>query len=66
MSWEGYDVGSTVGDSLLSLSVTVQYFCSALQKLSFILPNTETKNLWSRVPLEKVEVAQQVIELYGN
>jgi hypothetical protein len=30
ISWEGHDVGSTIGKSLLSLSVTVQYLCSCL------------------------------------
>jgi hypothetical protein len=66
ISGEGHDVGSTIGDSLLSLSVTVQYLCSASQKRSFISPNTETKNLWSRVPHEKLGDAQQVIILYGS
>jgi hypothetical protein len=31
-SWEGHDAGSPVGDSVLPLSVSVQCFCSALQK----------------------------------
>jgi hypothetical protein len=31
----------------------------------YILPNIENKNLWSRVPHEKTEVAQQVIILYA-
>jgi hypothetical protein len=38
ISWEEHDVGSTVGDGLLSLSVIVQYLCSALQKSSLLLP----------------------------
>jgi hypothetical protein len=62
---EGHNVGSTVGDSLLPLSVAVQYLCSALQKRSFIVPNIETKNLWSTVHHKKLGVAQQVIVLYG-
>jgi hypothetical protein len=57
MSSVGHDVGSTVGDSLLPLSVTVQCLCSALQKCSFISLNVETKNLWSSVPNEKLGVA---------
>ena len=47
-SWEGHDAGSPVGDSLLPLSVSVQCFCSALQKRSFISPNTGYNKLWSR------------------
>jgi hypothetical protein len=66
ISWEGHDVGSTVGDSLLPPSVTVQYLCSALQKCSFISPNMKTKNLRTRVPHEKLGIAQQVGVLYGR
>jgi hypothetical protein len=62
ISWEGHAVGSIAGDSLLSLSVSVKYLCSALQKRSFISPNIESKNLWSRVPPEK----PGVIVLYGS
>ena len=65
ISWEEHDVGSTVGHSVLPLSVTL-IFVSSFAKSSFILPNTETKNLWSRVPYEKLGVAQQVIVLYGS
>jgi hypothetical protein len=61
ISWEGRGVGSTVVDSLLPLSVTVLYLCSALQKLSFISPNIAIKTLWSKVPHGKPGVAQQVI-----
>ena len=39
ISWEGHNVGSTIGDSLLTSTtdhllhtVTVQYLCSLLQK----------------------------------
>jgi hypothetical protein len=32
ISWEGHNVDRNVGDSLLPLSVSVQYSCSALQK----------------------------------
>jgi hypothetical protein len=66
ISWEGHNVGSTVGDSLLPLPVTVQQLCSALQKSALICPNIETKNLWSRVPHQKLGVAQQVTVLYGS
>jgi hypothetical protein len=66
ISWEGHDVGSAVGDSLLPLSVTVQYLCSALQKCSFILLHIETKNLWSRVCHKLLGVAQQAIVLCGS
>jgi hypothetical protein len=66
ISWEGHDVGSIVGESWLPLSVIVQYLCSVLQKYSFTLPNIETKNLWSRVPHEKLGVAQKVIVFYGS
>ena len=66
ISWEWLDVGSTVGDSLLPRSVTVQYLCSALQSSSFLSPNIETKNVWSRVPYEKLGVTQQFILFYGR
>jgi hypothetical protein len=66
VSWEGCDVGSVVGASLLPHSVTVQYLCSAFQEFSLMSPNTETKKLWSRVPHEKLGVAQQVIVRYGS
>jgi hypothetical protein len=66
ISWVGHDVGGTVGNSLLPFSVTVQHLCSALQKSSFISPNIETKNLWRRVPHEKLVVAQQVTVFYGS
>jgi hypothetical protein len=66
ISWEAHNVGSTVGDSLLPLSAIVQYLYSALQERLFILANIETTNLWSRVPHEKLVVAQQVIVLYGS
>lgn len=36
-------VGRTVGESLLPLSESVQYLCSALQKNSFTLLNIEVK-----------------------
>jgi hypothetical protein len=48
---------------LLPLSVTVQYLCSALQKLSFISRNIATKNLQSGVSHDKLGGAQQVIIL---
>ena len=42
----GSDVGSSVGDNLLRISVTVQYFCSASPKKNpFVSPNIEAKNL---------------------
>jgi hypothetical protein len=63
---EGHDVGSTVGDSLLPLSVTDQYLYSALQKCSFISSNLETQNLLSRVPHQKPGVGQQLIVCYGS
>jgi hypothetical protein len=50
----------------LPLSVSLQYLCPALQKRSFISPNMETKNLWSRDPHEKLGVAQQVFVFYGS
>jgi len=50
ISWEGHNVGSTIGDRLLPSTtdhlphtVAVQYLCSSLQKSQFILPNIETK-----------------------
>jgi hypothetical protein len=64
ISWERHDVGCTVGANLLSLSVTVQ--CSALPKHKFILPNTETKNVWSSVSHEKLGVTQLSIVLNGS
>jgi hypothetical protein len=66
ISWEERDVGSTVGDSSLPLPVSVQYLCSAQQKLSFISPNMEIENVQSRVPHEQLGVAYQVIILYGS
>jgi hypothetical protein len=65
ISWEGHDVRGTIGDSFLPLSVTVQYLCSVFQKRPFISPNIETKNLWSRVPHDKLGVAKQVT-FYGS
>jgi hypothetical protein len=41
ISWDGRDVGSSVGDSLLRLAVTVHCLCSALQKGSFVSHNME-------------------------
>jgi hypothetical protein len=58
ISWEGHDVGSTVGDSLLALPLTLRYLCSALHKRSFISPSKETGVLCSRVPHKKLGVAQ--------
>jgi hypothetical protein len=60
---EGYDVDSTVGDSLWQLCATLQYLCSVLQKSSFILLNIETKHIYSRVPHEKLALDQQVLIL---
>ena len=41
------EIGSTVGDSLLPLAVTVQHLC-VLQS-PFISPNTDSENLRSRI-----------------
>jgi hypothetical protein len=49
ISWEGHNVGSTIGDRLLPSTtdllhtVAVKYLCSSLQKSQFISPNIETK-----------------------
>jgi hypothetical protein len=59
-------VGSTIGDSSLPFSGTVQCSRSALQKHSFISPNIEMKSLWSRVPNGKLRVTQQVIVRNGG
>jgi hypothetical protein len=63
ISWKGHDVGRRVGDSLFPLPVAVFVFSIAK---TFILPYIETKNLWSRVPHEKLRFAQQVIILYRS
>jgi hypothetical protein len=60
---KGVENGSTVGDSVLPLSVTVQHLCLALQS-PFILPNTESENLRSRISLVKLGVAQKVVIFY--
>jgi hypothetical protein len=57
------EIGSTLGDSLLPLSVTVQHLSLALQSPS-ISPNIECENLKSRISLVKVGVAQQVVIFY--
>jgi Na+/H+ antiporter NhaC len=59
ISWEGLDVGSTVADSLLPLSVTV-VFVFSFAKSPFVSPNIDIKHLWSRVLHDKLGVAQQV------
>jgi len=66
ISWEGHNVGSTVEDSFLPISVTVQYLSSALQKSAYISPGIETKNLQSRDPHVKLGHAQQVFVFYGS
>jgi hypothetical protein len=49
-------------DGFLPLSVTSIYVFSIAKTFLYL----ETKNLWSRVPPEKLGVAQQVIVLYGS
>jgi len=63
ISWEGCDVGSTVGDGTFA---SFKCLCSTLPKSAFISPNIDTKNLRSRVRHEKLIVAPQVIITYGS
>jgi hypothetical protein len=44
----------------------LQCLCSAVHKPSVVLPNIKTKILQSRIPHEKLGVAQQVIVIYGS
>jgi hypothetical protein len=56
ISWEGHGVGNSVGNCLLPF-----VFVFSVEKSSFILPNIETKHLWSRFPHEKLGVQQVIV-----
>ena len=54
------EIGSTVEDSLLPLTVTVHHLCLALQS-PFISPTIESENTRSRISHVKLGVAHQVV-----
>jgi hypothetical protein len=57
------EIGSTIEDSLLPFSVTVQHLCLALQS-PFKSPNIESGNSRSRISHVKQGVAQQIVIFY--
>jgi hypothetical protein len=64
--WEGHDVGSTAGGSMLQCYASVKCLCSSSPKCTFISLNIYTKNLRSRSRHEKLVVDLQGIITYGS